>query len=457
MNNYSNKPHQKRSPQKGIEIIKYGFLIWLLFIIAGCSSQPSTPKTPPPTSPPRTTEPEQPTKFLNDTPTAWDTGQPTSTTPTTETLDEASRATPAPLYPAAFPDPQSYAWQTVLSGLNSPVGLANAADGSGRLFIIEQSGLIRIWVEGSLLGTPFLDIQNRIGSQASEQGLLGLAFHPNYADNGYFFVNYTDMDGNTAISRFQVSGQDPNRADPGSETVLLTISQPYENHNGGMLAFGSDGYLYIGTGDGGSGGDPQNNAQSLDTLLGKMLRIDIDQEEGYAVPADNPLPEHPYAEIWAYGLRNPWRFSFDALTGDLYIGDVGQSEWEEIDYLPHDASGGINFGWNYYEGSHPFQGSHPADQTFTEPVAEYGHDLGCSVTGGVVYRGQELPEWQGIYFYGDFCTGNLWGLFQTAAGEWNSLLLYQNLAMTTSFGEDEAGEVYLLDYAGSLLKFQEIK
>jgi glucose/arabinose dehydrogenase len=237
----------------------------------------------------------------------------------------------------------------VVGGLAKPIGLANAGDGSNRLFVIEQAGVIRILQNGLLTPEPFLDIRAQVGSQANEQGLLGLAFHPKYAKNGYFYVNYTDLQGDTVIARFSVSASDPQRADPTSEKRLLAVDQPYPNHNGGQVIFGPDGYLYLGLGDGGSGGDPAGNGQSRATLLGKILRIDVDKGDPYAIPPDNPFAQGGgRAEIWAYGLRNPWRFSFDRLTGDLYIADVGQNQWEEIDWLPAGQSG-ANLGWDVFE------------------------------------------------------------------------------------------------------------
>jgi len=357
----------------------------------------------------------------------------------------AAVPTEAPLpfpYPSSFPDPAGYEWQLLTGSLSRPVGLANPGDGSGRLFVLEQEGLIRIIQGGELLVEPFLDIRDRVGSSANEQGLLGLAFHPHYAENGYFYVNYTDQNGDTVIARFSIS-DDPNLADPASGVRLLQFPQPYANHNGGAMAFGPDGYLYVGTGDGGSGGDPQGNGQSLDTLLGKVLRIDVDTGDPYAVPADNFE-----GEIWAYGLRNPWRFSFDRLTGDLYIGDVGQGDWEEIDYWPAGNPAGANFGWNFREGAHPFAGSPPVGLNLIDPVAEYDHTLGISVTGGVVYRGAALPGLYGVYLYGDYGSGRVWGLFPDLDGGWQNQILFESGANITSFGEDEAGEVYLVDHKG---------
>jgi glucose/arabinose dehydrogenase len=307
-----------------------------------------------------------------------------------------------------------------------------------------------------LLPTPFLDIQSEVGSRSTEQGLLGLAFHPNYAKNGLFFVNYTDGNGNTVIAHFHVSSVDLDRADPASQVDILQVDQPYDNHNGGGLAFGPDGYLYIGLGDGGSEGDPLLIGQNLQTLLGKMLRIDVDHGSLYAIPPDNPFAGGGgRPEIWAYGLRNPWRFSFDRLTGDLYIADVGQDNWEEIDLVLSGTPGGMNFGWSYYEGMHPYKGQPPAQASFTWPVTEYSHADGCAVTGGYVYRGQALPEWQGVYFYGDYCSGNIWGLIHINGKTQPAKILFTTGAKITTFGVDEAGEIYLIDYgSGSLLRLE---
>jgi glucose/arabinose dehydrogenase len=351
--------------------------------------------------------------------------------------------TDTPSSAATFPDPNAYHWQPVVSGgLQRPVDLQ--PDGSGRLFVIEKSGRIRILDNGQLLDQPFLDITDRVGSSGNEQGLLGLEFHPQYAENGRFFVNYTDTNGDTVIARYQVSN-DPNRADPNSEVNLLGVDQPYRNHNGGVLVFGPDGYLYAGLGDGGSAGDPQGNAQNTNTLLGSILRLDVDSAETYSVPPDNPFGN----EIWAYGLRNPWRMSFDSHTGDLYIGDVGQGDWEEIDFLPAGSPGGANFGWDHREGAHDFEGGGPPDMI--DPIAEYSHpEGGCSVTGGHVYRGS-MTEWNGIYLYGDYCSGIIWGLIGSDNG-WQEQLLFDMDFTITSFGQDEAGEVYLISDNGGIYR-----
>jgi glucose/arabinose dehydrogenase len=314
--------------------------------------------------------------------------------------------------------------------------------------------VIRIVREGEVIDQPFLDISSQI-SCCGERGLLGLAFHPNYPENGFFYVNYTDLNGNTSISRFQVS-DDPDRADAGSEVRLLGVEQPYRNHNGGVVEFGPDGYLYLGLGDGGSGGDPHNNGQNTQALLGKILRIDVDGGELYAIPADNPFVDGGGAqEVWAYGLRNPWRFAFDRQTGDLYIADVGQNQWEEVNFLPAGSPGGANFGWNYLEGSHSFLSGANVPEGLVNPVAEYDHSMGCSVTGGVVYRGEQLPEWQGIYLYGDYCSGLIWGLFRSEDGAWQNQLVFETGASISSFGEDEAGEVYFTDHLGNIFRLVE--
>jgi glucose/arabinose dehydrogenase len=333
----------------------------------------------------------------------------------------------------------------VVSGLTRPIGLTSAGDGSGRIFIIEQPGRILIHDGAELLELPYLDIRDQVRDKGSEQGLLGLAFHPDYSENGYFFINYTDKTGANVVSRFRISSN-PDQADPGSESKLLSIAQPYKNHNGGQILFGPQGYLWIASGDGGSAGDPEENAQNLGSLLGKLLRIDVNQEP-YAIPEENPFDD----EIWAYGLRNPWRFTFDPANGDLYITDVGQATWEEINYLPADAPAGANFGWDYREGKHTFEGTPPGNLNLIDPVMEYNHNLGCSVSGGAVYRGSML-EWQGIYLYGDFCSGQVWGLLKTVSGEWMNESLVKFDRRITAIDQDETGEIYLLDLLGTVLK-----
>jgi glucose/arabinose dehydrogenase len=271
------------------------------------------------------------------------------------------------------------------------------------------------------------------------RGLLGMTFHPKYAENGFFFVHYTQEGGNSVIARYRVSG-DPNLADPDSEIPLLEISFPIGEHLGGALVFGPDGFLYISIGDGGAGGngDEAGNAQNPETYPGSLLRMDVD---GSSKP-----------EIWAIGLRNPWRFSFDALNGDLYLADVGENQWEEINYLPAGNPAGANFGWNFYEGAQPYKGDPPNDLETIFPIWKYDHTLGCSVTGGYVYRGKSIPEWFGVYIYGDYCTGNIWGLLQNPDGSWQNALLFELPAYITSFGQDEDGEIYLVSITGKIYK-----
>lgn len=385
------------------------------------------------------------------TPDPTETGFPE---PSASPVAQTPSLTPPPPGPSAFPDPNEYEWSQIAEGLSAPVGLVSAMDGSGRLFALEQPGVIRIIQDGQVLPNPFLDIRFRVGSSGSEQGLLGLAFHPAYTENGYFFVNYTRGNGDTVIARYRVSA-DPFVADPATEVRLLLIQQPYGNHNGGDLAFGLDGYLYISLGDGGSGGDPRNNGQSIDTLLGSLLRIEVGDSDSYSIPQDNPFANGSgRPEIWAYGLRNPWRISFDRQTGDLYIADVGQNSWEEVNHQPVGSQGGENYGWNIMEGFHCYP-SGECDQTgLTLPVVEYPlHvDGDCAVTGGYVYRGGSLPDWQGIYIYGDYCSGRVWGLFQDQAGDWENELLFETGARITTFGQDEAGEIYLVNHRGSIYK-----
>lgn len=407
-----------------------GSVLLTLLLLGACTASPSS-------LPPETHTPFPPASSTPLPPTATMAAQPSATLTAT--------AVPTPADVTSFPDPAKYTWTEVASGLNQPISLTSAGDGSGRLFIIEQPGRILIHDGEKLLENPFLDIRDRVGTQGSEQGLLGLAFHPDYENNGSFYVNYTDKTGDTVVSHFQVSSN-PDQGEGGSESKLLTIPQPYRNHNGGQLLFGPQGYLWIATGDGGNAGDPQGNAQKLDTLLGKLLRIDVNQEP-YAIPEGNLFDN----EIWAYGLRNPWRFTFDPVNGSLYIADVGQGKWEEINYLPADSPAGLNFGWDYREGNHPFEGTPPENLSFINPVHEYDHDLGCSVSGGAVYRGS-LLEWQGIYLYGDFCSGRVWGLLQTPSGEWLNESLYQLDRRIAAIGQDEAGEVYLVDILGVILK-----
>jgi glucose/arabinose dehydrogenase len=324
------------------------------------------------------------------------------------------------------------------------------------LFVLEQSGKVRIVTGGQVLATPFLDISADI-SCCGELGLLGIAFDPQFAVNDYFYVDYTRKSDNaTVIKRFQVSN-DPNIAQYSSGSILLVVGQPFSNHNGGKIAFGEDGFLYIALGDGGSGGDPNNNAQNKDSLLGKILRIDVHQPDpglDYGIPDDNPfygaLPGRD--EIWSWGLRNPWRFSFDRLTGDMYIGDVGQGLWEEIDFQ-QDGIGGLNFGWRCYEGNHAYNLDPPCQDGLTFPVAEYSHSEGRSVTGGYVYRGSAYPHLNGYYFYADFGSGKIWTIKRDGQGIWSPVqMIIDTNVNISSFGEDEAGELFVADYSGGTIR-----
>ncbi len=356
------------------------------------------------------------------------------------------------------PEPQPIVWPTlemapIVGGLRSPTHVTHAGDGSGRLFVVEQEGTIRILQDGSLQETPFLDMRDRV-SCCGERGLLSVAFPPDYTSKGHFYINYTNTDGTTVVARYRL-GDDPDRADPNSEEVILTVEQPYINHNGGQLAFGpDDGYLYIGMGDGGAGGDPENRAQNPDTLLGKLLRIDVESGVApYAIPPDNPFVDNEAfrPEIWAYGLRNPWRFSFDAQTGDLYMADVGQNRVEEINFQPVSSNGGENYGWNIMEGNECFESADCDTSGLTLPIHDYERNRGnCSVTGGRVYRGSGYPDMQGIYYYADYCSGRIWGL-QQINDTWLNELLYESAFSITTFGADEAGNLYLADYRDGTL------
>ena len=335
-----------------------------------------------------------------------------------------------------------------VTGLQNPVDIAHARDGTLRLFIIEQAGRIRIAKNGQLVATPFLDLTSLVQS-GGEQGLLGLAFHPRFRDNGLFFVNYTRRsDGATVVARYRVSASDRDRADPASGVQLIVFAQPFENHNGGALKFGPDGYLYVATGDGGSANDPGNRAQNTFEWLGKLLRIDVDHGPTYAIPQDNPFANGVAGrpEVWAYGLRNPWRIAFDRQTGDLYIGDVGQDMVEEVDFVPAGTGANANFGWHVMEGSlcTGLGGGPPCGApALTLPVAEYTHAFGCSIIGGVVYRGMQVPSLFGRYVYGDLCSGTIWSVARDVQGAWTVRNELATGLTITTFGEDEAGELYL--------------
>lgn len=336
----------------------------------------------------------------------------------------------------------------VTEGLASPVYLTAPA-GDARLFVVEQPGRIRVVENGTLLPTPFLDLAGRISS-GGERGLLSVAFHPQYAQNGFFFVNYTDTRGDTRVERYRVS-TDRNRADPASAQLIIQVTQPYANHNGGLVAFGPDGKLYIGMGDGGGGGDPDETGQDPLQLLGKMLRLDVDGALPYRIPGDNPYAgrTNPRPEIWAMGLRNPWRFSWDRTANLLYVADVGQNRLEEVNVVPA-ATGGANYGWDLMEGSDCFEPREGCDRTgLTLPVAQYTHDDGCSITGGYVYRGQDIPALRGHYFYADYCEGWIRS-FRYASGQAADARSWEleNVGSVTSFGEDGRGELYVVSTRG---------
>lgn len=372
--------------------------------------------------------------------------------------------------PPVWPDLQL---GTPITNANSPVALTHAPDGSGRLFIVERAGRIRIWDGGAL--RTFLDLRSRVNTNDSggdERGLLALAFSPEYATNGHFYVNYISSNssprGSTVISRFTVN---PANADDGIETseeVILVIPQPEPNHNGGQINFGPDGYLYIGMGDGGGAGDLHGsvgNGQANDTFLGKMLRIDVeglpDPGLPYAIPADNPflLDTQVPNEIWAFGLRNPWRWSFDRKTGDMYIADVGQYEWEEVNFIPAASTGGENFQWRRVEGFNTFNSGTPLTKgTSTDPVFEYDHNAGSSITGGYVYRGSSFPRMEGIYYFGDYNSGRIWGLQRDPSGNWIDRQFLDTSLNVSSFGEDEAGNLYVASlFTGDIYRLSDTR
>jgi len=381
-------------------------------------------------------------------------GPAPTTTATPFATPSAGPATPTPQPTATASGPPALRLSQVASGLDQPLYVTSAPGDDGRLYVVEQTGRIRIATPSGVLAAPFLDLSGRI-SCCGERGLLGLAFHPGYADNGRFFVNYTNQDGDTEVVEFERSA-DPDVASPAQVRLFFTVDQPFPNHNGGMLAFGPDGYLYVGMGDGGSAGDPQNNGQSLDTKLGKILRIDVD---AYPTPPPGNV-EGGDPAVWDWGLRNPWRFSFDRATGDLYIGDVGQNRLEEIDVEPA-GQGRRNYGWRIMEGDSCFEPRTGCDQSgLTPPVVSYDRGDGCSVTGGYVYRGQAIPGLVGDYLYGDFCSNRVFSFrwsdgVATPPRELTDDLdpdgLIQGL---TSFGEDAVGELYVVSQGGSVFRIE---
>src|SRR5437879_3010670 len=417
-------------------------VLMLGLVVGGCGPSPGPPSGSIPASGPTgTVTPVGPASPAVGSPSS---GPASSAGPSTSTLDL---------------DHLAVGFDQVVSGLKNPLAIVNAGDGSGRLFVAQQGGQIRIVRGGNLVDRPFLDIADRI-TTGGERGLLGVAFHPGFPADPRVFVDYTDVNGDTRVSSFRVDPASPDRVDPSTEQRLLFVKQPFPNHNGGALVFGPDGFLYISLGDGGSGGDPQGNGQSLTTLLGKILRIDVDRTSGdqrYAIPSGNPYADGSDGrkpEIWLWGLRNPWRMSFDRLNGDLWIGDVGQDRWEEIDVQRAGTPGGTNFGWNRMEASHCYLP--PSDcrlPGLTLPVTEYGHDQGCTVIGGDVDRGTAQPLLVGAYVFADYCSGRVWAIDPGVDGPRSPTLVATTNHAFTAFGKDQAGELYAVDItAGSLLR-----
>ncbi|MGQ9548116.1 MAG: PQQ-dependent sugar dehydrogenase [Roseiflexus sp.] len=416
-------------------------LLFLMGALVGCASTPT-----------RTPFADRPTGTL--IPTAATTPVPTvrppmtAVPPTPDAASSTPAATAPPMPQPVVAWPPTISLQPLAEGFDRPLHITHAGDNSGRLFVVEQVGRIKIVRDGQVLPEPFLDITDRVGSRANEQGLLSVAFHPRYRENGWLFVNYTDHGGNTVVSRFNATGD---RADPVSEQVVLTIKQPFANHNGGLIVFGPDGMLYIGMGDGGGAGDPLGAGQDRSMLLGKILRINVD-ELPYTIPPDNPWADgvNGRQENWVIGVRNPWRFSFDRATGDLFVADVGQNRLEEVHLLRAGQIAGANLGWNVMEGNECFRRNDCNRQAFDLPIDVYPHSLGCSITGGHVYRGAAFPSLQGVYVFGDFCSGRIWGL-RPSGTEWERIELLQADVQIASFGEDEAGELYVAGHSNGVL------
>ena len=449
-----------------MKLLKIALVAIAVSLVGACgTAAPTATSIPPATSVPTSTPaPTATPTVTSPSPTATPSPRPTATLvpptaiPPTATLPRTTPTRAPTVTPATAP--VSAPFNPALTGIRLekigesfrlPVDIKHAGDNSGRLFVVEKRGTIRILRDGSPSSTPFLDITPLVRSTESERGLLGLAFHPQYRSNRQFFVYYTDNTGDLVIARYMASS-DPDRANPDSGIEILRVRhRDASNHNGGHLAFGPDGYLYIGTGDGGGAGDRFGNSQKPDSLLAKMLRIDVNGGAPYSAPKDNPFVSRSdfRPEVWAWGLRNPWRFSFDRATGDLYIADVGQNVWEEINFQPANSKGGENYGWSRLEGNHCFPiGASCDPSAFVAPVAEYSHDRGgCSVTGGHVYRGKAQPALTGAYFFGDYCSGKIWSLHRNGGAAWvmTELLSVRGLAIST-FGEDEQGEIYTVNY-----------
>ena len=423
-------------------------LLFLTLLLAACT----------PAVPPRDEPPAAVTMAADDGATATPTQEDEAAAPAATEAIVLPSPTPAPAMESAAPltpDQVQIRLEPMYQGFELPVFFTDAGDGSGRSFVVEKTGKIWVIDNGQIVAEPFLDVSAKITARGSEQGLLGMAFAPDYAASGHFLVNYTDTAGATTVERYTVAADDGNQADPASAFVVLTVPQPAQNHNAGMLDFGPDGFLYVPLGDGGAANDRFGNGQNPAALLGKILRLDVtsDPQQPYVVPADNPFVAADWNgqdvrdEVWAIGLRNPWRTSFDRLTGDFLVADVGQNQIEEINVIPAGAAGGLNLGWPIMEGLSCF-GSASCDQTgLTLPVVDYTHSDGnCSVTGGYVYRGSEIPAWNGIYFYGDYCSGHIWALAPDGSGGWANALVADTDLVISSFGEDQNGELYVVDY-----------
>ncbi len=453
------------TPPRPFQLARAAVVATALLLLAACGAATSAVDTAAPTQQPAQTESSA--EVANPAPAA--SAALTASAPTTETAPTAGAASitetaaitasaelPTPtLAPTAAPAPTVSTARTELfvDGLAAPVGLVNAADGSGRLFALEKVGnVVAIAADGT--SSRFLTVSDRVGSSASEQGLLGLAFAPDFASSGRFYINYTNRQGNTVISRLKLGAD--GLGDAASEEILLTIAQPAPNHNGGNLLFGPDGMLWIGTGDGGGANDSYGNGQNPAALLGKMLRIDVSGATGYTVPADNPWVEATWNgqevadEIWAVGLRNPWRYSWDRATGDLWIADVGQNIWEEVNRVPAGSFGGLNFGWPIQEAQSCFQSATCDTEGLEQPVVSYNHSGHCSITGGYVYRGAAWPAGYGAYIYGDYCSGYLWAAIPQADGSWQPIEIARTAMPISAIGEDEAGELYVVDYRGAI-------
>ena len=362
------------------------------------------------------------------------------------TVDQKQEEPPAPTRGAASIAGQVKLTEIMKGTMARPLHLTHAGDGSNRLFVVGQGGIIRIIQNGEGLAQPFLDVSSLI-TRDYMRGLLGLAFHPDYQINGWFYISYINTTGNLVAARYQVSPSNPNLADASSGQIIIRISPSGIEHSGGHLAFGPDGYLYIALGDGASGGSIGYDGQDTLSLPGSILRIDVDKGLPYAIPADNPFAgdEAGLDEIWAYGLRHPWHFSFDRQTGDLYIGDVGQYRWEEVNFQPADSQGGENYGWPIWEASHPYADTPPPAANHVPPFFEYHHSKGCAVIGGYVYRGSAIPDLEGFYLFGDHCSGTIWAARRDAEMQWHISPFLHTSFSISGFGEDEQGELYVID------------